>query len=136
MKDFIGTDTGLTPTKKEFPKQILKFIPIYEELTIIDNFLLKGSRVIIAKQIQPEMLRLIHEGHQGINKCQRRARDNVWWSGINDDIMKLVSNCQTCCKFQAEKAQPMTASEVQMYPRQKISMDFMHYKGILYLVLV
>ena len=92
--------------------------------------------MVIAKEMQKEMLRLIHEGHQGINKCQRRARDNVWWSGINDDIMKLVSNCQTCCKFQAEKAQPMIASEVPLYPWQKIGIDFMHFKGVSYLVLV
>ena len=136
LKDFMGAYPGSRPIKKEFPVEILKFFPIYEELTIIDDVLLKGSRVVIAKEMQKEMLRLIHEGHQGINKCQRRARDNVWWSGINDDIMKLVSNCQTCCKFQAEKAQPMIASEVPLYPWQKIGIDFMHFKGVSYLVLV
>ena len=76
--------------------------------------------MVIAKEMQQEILRLIHEGHQGINRCLCRARDIVWGSGINDDIMKLVSNFQTCCKVQAEKSQPMLASKVPMYPWQKM----------------
>ena len=41
LKDFIDAYSGLRPNKKEFPVEILKFFPLYEELTIVDNVQLK-----------------------------------------------------------------------------------------------
>ena len=104
LKDFIGTYSGSRPSKNEFLIEILKCFPIYKGLTTMENVLFKGSSMVITKEMQPEMLRLIHDGHQGSTKCQRRARDDIWWSGINEDMKKLVSKCQACCKFQAGKA--------------------------------
>ena len=54
------------------PKPYVTFI---DELTIVDGVILKGQRVIVPENMRAEMLQLIHEGHLGIEKCKRRARD-------------------------------------------------------------
>ena len=56
------------------PKPHSTFI---DELTIVDGVLLKGQCVVVPKSMRTEMLRLIHEGHLGIEKSKRCARRAV-----------------------------------------------------------
>ena len=39
------------------------------ELTVVQNILLKGTRIVIPSSMRPEILDKIHEDHQGIAKC-------------------------------------------------------------------
>ncbi|XP_054706630.1 uncharacterized protein K02A2.6-like [Uloborus diversus] len=50
-----------------------------DELTFSDRLLLKGPRLVIPKKLQKDILRRIHDGHIGINKCRSRAKESVWW---------------------------------------------------------
>ena len=43
------------------------------ELTVVQNILLKGTRIVIPSSMRLEILDKIHEGHQGIAKCRERA---------------------------------------------------------------
>lgn len=42
-----------------------------DELSVIDEVLFKGSRVVIPEVLRQDMLHLIHEGHLGMEKCKR-----------------------------------------------------------------
>ena len=53
------------------------------DITEIDGVLVKGPKVIIPKTLQGDMLKKIHEGHLGIEKCQARARQVMYWPNIN-----------------------------------------------------
>ena len=37
-----------------------------------------------------EILDHLHSGHQGINKCQARARQAVWWPEMSTQLTELV----------------------------------------------
>ena len=50
-----------------------------DELCHIGQLVLRGSRIVIPKSLRPEVLRLAHEGHQGIVKTKERLRVKVWW---------------------------------------------------------
>ena len=43
-----------------------------------------------------EMLDLIHEGHQGIEKCLLHSRESLFWPGISNDICQTVEKCGIC----------------------------------------
>ena len=58
--------------------------------------MLKGEALIIPQAEREKMLHRIHEGHQGITKCQHRAQHCVYWPGINQDIKCMVESCVTC----------------------------------------
>lgn len=46
------------------------------ELTVVQNILLKGTRIVIPSSMRLEILDKIHEGHQGIVKCRERAKSS------------------------------------------------------------
>ena len=74
-----------------------------DELAVEDGLPLKGTKLIIPKQMQPEVLNQIHSGHLGIEKCRLRARTTVFWNGLHKDIEELVLKCSTCQRHQASQ---------------------------------
>lgn len=66
-------------------KHSLKFgLPSYwqyrGEITVQQDILIKGDRVIISSTLRLDVLDKIHihTGHQGIQKCRERAKSGVW----------------------------------------------------------
>ena len=68
---------GWPKTIKEVPKEIQKYWTFHEELMIEDGLILKGMRIVIPDEKREEILKQIHEGHLGFNKCQMRAKETV-----------------------------------------------------------
>lgn len=64
------------------PGQVRLSIPyeyFQEELSVINGVLLKGTKLIIPFSMRSEMVELVHEGHLGIEKCRRHAREVMYW---------------------------------------------------------
>ncbi|CAI6375189.1 unnamed protein product [Macrosiphum euphorbiae] len=40
------------------------------------------------------MLKIVHEGHMGIERCKNSIRDLIFWPTINSDIKNIVENCE------------------------------------------
>ena len=74
-----------------------------EELTVEDCIVLKDPHIVIHHKKCQAMLNLIHEGHLGLNKCTLRAKDTVYWPGLNEQLEKLVLNCELCLKYSFSK---------------------------------
>ena len=70
-----------------------------KRLTVEDGLVLKGTRIIIPDKKREEILKLIHEGHLGLSKCKMRAKETVYWPGINEPLEQLILNCQLCIKY-------------------------------------
>ena len=79
----------------------------------------------------------IHQGHLGTSKCHYRARQCVYWPGINKDIEQLVEACATCQRHRPqEPRQPLKPTPPPEQPWQQLRADFMTYDGSEYLVIV
>ena len=52
-------------------------------LTVVQNVLLKDTRIVIPSTMRLEVLDKIHAAHMGINKCRERAKQAVWWPGLS-----------------------------------------------------
>ena len=61
-----------------------------KELTIEDRLVLKGTRIIIPDKKREEILKLIHKGHLGFNKCNMRAKETMYWPGMNEQLEQLI----------------------------------------------
>ena len=71
-----------------------------------------------------DMLRQIHENHLGIEKCKRRARDLLYWLGMNSEIHDLTSKCSTCLLFKNKQQRgPMKGHEIPDRPWQRVGVD-------------
>ena len=94
---------GWPSTIKELPSKLQPYWTFREELTIEDGLILKDTRIVVPSMKQVEILTLIHEGHLGLTKCKLRAKETVYWPGLNDQLEKLVLNCQLCLKYSQSK---------------------------------
>ena len=83
---------GWPMTIKEVPTKVQKYWIFHEELTIEDGLIVKGMRIIIPNKKREEILKLIHEGHLGLNTCKMRAKETVYWPGINEQLEQLILN--------------------------------------------
>ena len=55
-----------------------------------------GTRIIIPHSLRPEVLRLAHEGHEGIVKMKNRLQAKVWWPKMDRDAEQVCKNCHGC----------------------------------------
>ena len=127
---------GWPKTIKEVHQEIQKYWKFHEELMIEDGLILKGTRIVIPDKKREEILKQIHEGHLGLNKCQMHAKETVYWPGLNDQLEQLILNCQLCQKYSKSKnkSTPHTAlgHEVPPVPWSKVATQHIteHFKSI------
>ena len=131
---------GWPSSIKELPSEIQPFWTFWEELTIEDGLILKGTRIVVPSMKQVEILKLIHEGHLGLTKCKLRAKETVYWPGLNDQLEKLVLNCQLCLKYLQSKCKltpdMSLGQEIPTFPWTRLATNMFHFKGDSYLLLV
>ena len=58
------------PAKHSVNDAMKRYWSTRGELTVVQNILLKGTRIVIPSSMRLEILEKIHEGHQGIAKCR------------------------------------------------------------------
>ena len=131
---------GWPSTIKELPSAMQSYWTFREEMTIEDGLILKGTRIVVPSMKQAEILKLIDEGHLGLTKCKLRAKETVYWPGLNDQLEKLVLNYQLCLKYSQSKhkqAPRMSLGhDIPAFPWTKIATDTFHFEGDSYLLLV
>ena len=97
---------------------------IRDELSVQQGLILKGSKIVIPTKMRKEILIKIHAGHQGREKCKQRARQVVFWPGINSDIDNIVESCETCQQHQHNhQKEPLKPYPVPTRPWQVVGTD-------------
>lgn len=126
---------GWPEQRRDLDKRLTKYWPFRDEMSIEDGIILKGSRILIPKNLTKEYLDKLHEGHQGITKCQLRAKSSIFWTGINQEIEEMVQKCPVCQEcgksLPAETLQP---HEIPTRPWQHIASDLFTLDGREYLL--
>ena len=128
---------GWPNDKSKIPAACLPFWTFRDEISFNDGVLFKGEKVIIPRAMQPEMLKLIHGSHLGIDKCKRRARDVLYWPGMASQIENIVSSCATCSIYQRRnQKEPLLPHDVPDRPWAKVGADLFEIQKKQFLVLV
>ena len=65
-------------------------------LSIENDTLLWGIRVVIPAKLRQEILQELHHNHPGISRMKSLARGHVWWPSIDKDIDDCVHGCTAC----------------------------------------
>ncbi|RWR98802.1 Retrotransposable element Tf2 protein type 1-like protein, partial [Dinothrombium tinctorium] len=127
--------TGFPKYFNECPLSIQKFWKVKDELSVANGIIFRGKRVVIPQSLRSEMLRKIHEGHLGIEKCRRRGREVLYWPGFNKDISRMVESCDTCLKFSNnQQVEPLQPHEIPTRPWQKVGTDIFEYQNKKYVL--
>ena len=85
---------------------------------------MRGTRIVIPQSLRSEVLRLAHEGHQGIMKMKTHLRTKVWWLKIDSDAEKVCRSCPGC-QVVGEfcPPEPMQRVEPPSGPWQDVAID-------------
>ena len=83
-------------TREAWPQKnnnvdVEKYRKLADILSTLHGCLLYGTRVVIPSTLCPHMLKLLHEGHFGIQRMKQLARTAVYWPNIDDDNVDLCS---------------------------------------------
>ena len=92
---------------------------------------------MVPVQKRKEILTKLHASHQGIERTKQRARQIVYWPGINSDIKNTVEACTKCQEHQPSLQQePLQRDPLPSRPFEDVSADLFYYAGKTYLVYV
>ena len=95
------------------------------QLTMEQNCVTWGDRVIVPSCLRGQVLHMIHATHIGRVGMKSLARSYVWWPGVDQDIDTLVMTCDTCCRF--GKSLPKTLDHPWIKstkPWQRVHVDY------------
>ncbi len=124
------------PAKSHLKPELKPYWETRNRLSLSQDLLLYGSRIVVPCALQKETLEKIHQGHQGIQRCHLRAQNSVWWPGISSQIKETVQLCPTCAEHSLTQYEPMIALPLPDRPWQRLSSDLFELKGTTHLLVV
>ncbi|KAK7108980.1 hypothetical protein V1264_013102 [Littorina saxatilis] len=128
--------TGWPDTLQEVPPAIRTFWHFRDELAIEDGLILKGQRLLIPESQREDIMEQLHYGHQGIEKTRLRARESVFWPGINKDIEQRTKSCPICQEHKpSQSPESLMPHEVPSRPWETLGTDLFRLHGYEYLLL-
>ena len=135
-----ATTNGWPNSIKEVPPETQAYWTFQEELMIEDGLILKGTQIVVPNSKCKQTLQLIYEGHLGLGKCKLQCKDTVYWLGINEQLEKLVLNCELCLKYSKAKSKQAPnmslGQEVPIHLWTKVATTIFHFENESYLLLV
>jgi len=127
---------GWPNDKHLVPFEIRNFWNCRDELSEMDGLVLKGEKIVIPDALQKEMLKELHKSHMGIEKTKQRARDIMYWPGMNAQIADTVSNCSTCQEYRkSNKKEPLLSTQPTA-PWEMVGTDLFMWNNYNYVLIV
>ena len=123
------------PNKSNVPPPAVTYYNFRDELAVADGLVFRGERLVIPYTMRSQIKKDIHLGHVGIEGCLRRARESVYWPGMNGKIKEYIQTCETCREFECfQTKETLMSHEVPDRPWQKVGVDLFSYHEKDYLV--
>jgi len=130
-------NTGFPESKSQLPSCLQEFWRVRDDLSIADDLILYGCRLLIPYKLRNDILRRLHESHQGIVRTRERARLAVYWPGIDQDIEKIILACKDCQdELPSLGKEPMALRSPSERPFQELAVDFAFVNGQNYLIMI
>ena len=128
---------GFPENKRGLTASLLPYYKLRNELSISEGLILYKQRLLIPKSQRKEVLRRLHLSHQGIERTKRRARQTVFWPGMNSDIENTVGLCEKCQSQRASlPTEPLQSDPMPDRPFVDVAVDFFSYAGRNFMVYV
>ena len=117
--------------------QLKPFFSRKDELSVEQNCLLWGFRVVIPEKLRKTVLNLLHKDHPGICRMKALARTIVWWPSMDEHIENLVKNCEICEITKGSSAKvPLQPWPWARRPMQRIHIDFAKKYGVTFFIII
>ena len=128
---------GFPDHRSQLPESCRPYWAVREHLSVDDDLIVYGCRLLIPQAMRCRVLSNLHESHQGTVCTKQRARLTVYCPGMDNDIENMVLSCKHCQdNLPSNPKQPMISKSGPSRPFQEIAVDFCSYGGQTYLIIV
>ena len=102
-----------------------------------NGLIFKGERLVVSTSLCEEMTEKLHSSHIGIQGCLKRARETLYWPGMNKKVEDYIAKCSTYNSYQSEQAkEPMISHHIPTRPWEKVGMDLFELNNRDFLITV
>ncbi|XP_076052797.1 uncharacterized protein LOC143032211 [Oratosquilla oratoria] len=91
-----GVSSGLPSNHFTLPSSVLPYWKLWDALSADGELALYGQRIVVPAALRKHTLARLHDSHRGAEATKRRARQTVFWPGIDSDIKSTVEACGPC----------------------------------------
>ena len=120
---------------KEVDLALNKYWALRDDINIEDGCIAYLGRLIIPPNLRKSCMESLHRGHPSMLKMCLRAKQSLYWPGINEEIRNKEENCIPCQTVaRSQQKEPAIPIEVPFRPWQKLGMDLFFCKGKWYLL--
>ena len=117
---------------------IQQYFPVRNELSLYsDGVIMFQSRILVPKALRRPVLEILHHAHQGVEGMRSRAKNTVYWPGLNSSIRRKREECSICNELAPSQArEPLKTMPQPEFPFQYLCMDAFEINGQHYLAAV
>ncbi|XP_051962904.1 uncharacterized protein K02A2.6-like [Xyrauchen texanus] len=136
VKEMVST--GSFPSAKDSENVLKPYLTRKEELSLMQDCLIWGQRVIVPSNLRQRVLEDLHTGHPGVVKMKALARSYIWWPNIDSQIEEKSKTCMSCQQNQKSPClSPLHPWAWPEAPWHRIHIDFAGpFEGRMFLVVV
>ena len=92
-------------------------------------------RIVIPEPLRHKVLKALHSAHQGETAMGERARQSVYWPGIDNSIERTRKGCISCNRNAPSQPRlPPFKPHIPTSPFEAICADYFFFKGQYYFV--
>jgi transposase InsO family protein len=128
---------GWPENYKDINANIKAYYDVKDMLSIYDGLIFKGEKIVIPYSMRNLIKQRLHAAHLGKDSMLRRAREIVYWPGMQNEIIQIADQCKICLE-----AKPMNQKETIIqhaqpkYVWEKLGCDLFTIENRDYLVTV
>ena len=94
---------GWPEHKVDAPTAAVPYYAFRDVLSVYDDIICRGDRVIIPQALCKDMIERIHLFHLGIEGCLRRARGILYWPNMNAKVKEFIESCEVCRTYETKQ---------------------------------
>ena len=136
IQDLIKTiASGFPLSKESLPPSLQDFWKCRNDLYVIDEVVLYKNRIVIPKTLRKDVLQFLHSAHQGVSAMNERAKVEVYWPNITNDIQNIRDSCRDCSRIAPTQPKlPPYEPMIPSTPFEAIACDYFLFMGWYYLI--
>jgi len=103
----------------------LQYNSIFTELAVVGGLVVRGPRIVVPRTLRNKVVKLAHEGHQGITKTKEYLRTRVWFPGLDKMVEAHIQHFHPCPAVNVSpEREPLRMTPMPSEPWKDVAVDF------------